>query len=326
MTSAASRTRSLGRVLLEATPPASGGVVMGTGIVSVALLIDKERVLSAILLVLCALLWVALAMLVAAGALIDRARFLAGLGQPGALTAIAGSAVLGTRLTLAGWGWAGNALLIAATALSLGLVPHVLRRGRSPATGASFLLAVAPASLALLAATVSSAERVGWLVDAALAPFVLGLCFYALVLSRFQFRQLAVGAGDHWVTGGALAISTLAAAQITVVVGQRATGLSGAHGALEALALVLWCLTIAWLPALVATEALRPRLSYNVERWASVFPVGMYAACSYGVGTVTHTAGITDFARVWVWVALALWLVVFAGMVRRAPALVRPVG
>jgi hypothetical protein len=49
----------------------------------------------------------------------------------------------------------------------------------------------------------------------------------------------------------------------------------------------------------------------------------MYAACSFVVGPLTGTTGITDFARVWVWVALAVWLVVFAAMLRRAPGLLR---
>jgi hypothetical protein len=34
------------------------------------------------------------------------------------------------------------------------------------------------------------------------------------VISRFDLRQLVVGHGDHWITGGALAISTLAAGKI----------------------------------------------------------------------------------------------------------------
>ena len=49
----------------------------------------------------------------------------------------------------------------------------------------------------------------------------------------------------------------------------------------------------------------------------------MYAACSFVVGTVTGTRGITDFARVWVWVGAAVWTVVFAAMLRRGPALIR---
>ena len=69
-----------------------------------------------------------------------------------------------------------------------------------------------------------------------------------------------------------------------------------------------------WLPALLAAELLRPRLRYDVRRWSTVFPVGMYAACSFVVGDVAHAAAISDFARVWVWVGVAVWVVMFAAM------------
>ena len=78
-----------------------------------------------------------------------------------------------------------------------------------------------------------------------------------------------------------------------------------------------------WLPVLLVAELRWPRLRYNVRRWSTVFPVGMYAACSFVIATLTHASGITDFARVWVWVAVAVWLVVFAGMLRRGPGLLR---
>jgi hypothetical protein len=35
------------------------------------------------------------------------------------------------------------------------------------------------------------------------------------VIARFDPRQLGVGHGDHWITGEALAISTLAVGRIT---------------------------------------------------------------------------------------------------------------
>lgn len=307
--------------VLNAIPPASGAVVMGTGIVSVSLLLDGRHVLSAVLLVLDAGIWLALAVLLPARALADRPRFRADSRHPTALTAIAGTEVLGTRLTLAGWVWAGTGLLAIGTIIWLGLVPHVLRHWQTPTIGASFILTVATESLALLAATLAFSERASWLLYAALVPFALGLCFYVFVLSRFDFRQLLVGIGDHWVTGGALAISTVAAGRVALAAGRTAT-LGGAHGPLETIALVLWGLTMVWLPALIATELLRPRLSYSVRRWSTVFPFGMYAACSFVVGTLTEIRGIVDFARVWVWAALAVWLVVSAGMVARAPRLV----
>jgi Voltage-dependent anion channel len=184
------------------------------------------------------------------------------------------------------------------------------------------MLAVATVSLALLGATLGFADRTGWLVYAALAALGLGLCFYTFVLSRFQFRQLAVGLGDHWVTGGALAISTLATGRI-VLAAERTDTLTGPHDALQTTALVLWCLTMAWLPALIAAEILRPRLQYDMRRWSTVFPFGMYAASSFIVGIVCKIEGISTFAQVWVWIALAAWLLVFGAMVSRAPTLAR---
>ena len=68
------------------------------------------------------------------------------------------------------------------------------------------MLAVATESLAVLSATVAAAQHARWVAVAALVPFVLGLAFYLFVIRRFDFRQLLVGDGDHWITGGVLAI------------------------------------------------------------------------------------------------------------------------
>jgi len=184
------------------------------------------------------------------------------------------------------------------------------------------VLTVSTESLAVLSAALAARERADWLLYAALAPFLLGLAFYVFVISRFDVRQLAVGRGDHWITGGALAISTLAAGRITLAAKSLAV-LDGISSTLKVVSLVLWGLTIAWLPVLLAAEALRPRLRYDVRRWSTVFPVGMYAACSFIVGTATSAPAITDFARVWVWAGVAVWLVVFLAMLRRGLQLAR---
>jgi Voltage-dependent anion channel len=308
--------------VLNAVPPASGAAVMGTGIVSIGLLLDGDATLSLILLIIDAGLWIALVELLPARALSDWTRFRVDLRSPTALTSIAGTGVLGTRLTLAGWTGTGAALLIIAVIIWIGLVPYVLRHWEMPTTGASFILTVATQSLALLAAALALAAHDPWLLYASLVPFGLGLVFYLVVLARFDFRQLLVGRGDHWVTGGALAISTVTAGRITAAADHLHL-VAGAHAALRDLSLALWVATIVWLPFLVAAEAIRPRLSYNVRRWSTVFPVGMYAACSFVIGAVTDTPGITDFARVWVWVAFVVWLVVFGAMLSLGPRLVR---
>lgn len=314
--------------VLDSIPPAAGAEVMGTGIVSIGLSLDGHETLSRILLVIAALMWVSLAVLVPLRAARDRARFFADIRTPGALTSVAGTAVLGTRFTLLGWTWAGIALLAVALALWAALLGPVLANWKTPTIGASLVLTVSTESLAVLAATIAVPEHAQWLLVAALAPFALGLCFYVFVISRFDLRQLAVGHGDHWITGGALAISTLAAGKLTA--GAKTLGILGhGGGALKYLALVLWVATIVWLPILLAAEAAHPRLRYDVRRWSTVFPFGMYAVCSFVVGTAAGVGWITSFARVWVWVALAVWAVVFAAMLRsagRSIGLARPEG
>ena len=159
------------------------------------------------------------------------------------------------------------------------LVVPVLRHWKTPTAGVSFLLVVATEGLAVLGADLAVSYRAGWLVSAAVAALVLGLAFYVFTAARFDLRDLLTGKGDHWVAGGALAICALAAGHIT----QAAAALgqfSGQHQVLTTSTLVLWCLAVAWLPPLVTTEILRPRLGYDVRRWATVFPLGMYAGAA----------------------------------------------
>jgi tellurite resistance protein TehA-like permease len=82
-------------------------------------------------------------------------------------------------------------------------------------------------------------------------------------------------------------------------------------------------LAVVWLFPLIAGEVLRPRLSYDVRRWATVFPLGMYAACSFTVGQVTRITGIAGFGHVWTWVAFTVSLLVLAGLFRHGWAVLR---
>ncbi|MDX6644317.1 MAG: nitrate reductase gamma subunit [Miltoncostaeaceae bacterium] len=285
---------------------------MGTGIVSVALSLDGRETLSRVLLGLAAAVWVVLAALLARRALRDRGRLRMDARGPSSLAGAAGTAVLGTRMAMLGWGWAGAALLVIAVALWAGLLIPVLTHLGAPTSGASLMVAVSTESLAALAATLAAQQQAGWLLDAALAPLVLGLVLYALVIVRFDRRQLTVGLGDHWITGGALAISALAAAEAAL-----AAGTLGALGAIRSLlqngSLVLWALAAAWLPVLLVGEAVRPRLRYDVRRWSTVFPVGMLAAAGFVVGRAADAPARTQFARVWLWAGLAVWLLVAGG-------------
>jgi tellurite resistance protein TehA-like permease len=306
--------------------PASGAVVMGTGIVSVALALEGLEALSRILLGAAALEWTALGLVLVCRALRERARLRRDARTPSALTGVAATAVLGTRFTELGWVWAGSAMLAMAFALWCALLAPVLSHWTTPTVGASLMLAVSTESLAVLAATIADGERAAWLLDASVAPFVLGLAFYAFVMARFDRRELMRGRGDQWVTGGALAISTLAAGHI-ILAARGLRAMDGMHAEFNLFSLILWAMSVAWLPVLVGSEVLRPRLAYDVRRWSTVFPIGMYAACSDLIGTTAAEPAITEFGRVWSWAGVAAWLVVTAATFRRVVQVVhaRPI-
>jgi tellurite resistance protein TehA-like permease len=181
---------------------------MGTGIVSIGLALDQQPMLSRILLAIALVLWLGLLGLLVRRALRQRRSWLEEARTPGALVAVAGTAVLGDRLTLLGEPWAGYLLLAFAFCLWLALLPRVLRHWTTPTVGVSFMLTVAIESLAVLAAL--------------------------------------------------------------------------------------------------------PR------RWSTVFPLGMYAVCSIATGSISGIGGISSFGRAWIWVAFAVWVLVFAATLSRA--------
>jgi tellurite resistance protein TehA-like permease len=303
--------------VLDAVPPASGAVVMGSGILCVDLYSVGQPAVAAILLWFAAGTWLFLAAVLALRVRHQPGRFAREARSPAALTWVAGTGVLGTAFAVHGCYPVAAALLgLAAASWALLLTP-VLRHWKTPAAGVSFLLTVATQGLAVLGATLAARNGTAWLLITAAVALILGLASYIVTLARFALRQLLTGRGDQWVAGGALAISALACARIFQA--DDAQGwLTRLHGFLAVATLVLWCLAMLWLGPLIAAEALSPRLSYDVARWATVFPLGMYAACSFALGRVTGITGFSVFARVWTWLAVAVSVFVFAGLIRRS--------
>lgn len=308
--------------LAGALPPPSGAVVMGTGIVSIGFSLDGRETLSLVLLALAAVVWVVLAGGLAVLVLRLRPLLLDLARSPAALTGVAGTNVLGVRVEMLGWRGIAAALLAIGLVLWLLLAPWVLAHWRRPAVGVSFVLVVSTESLAALAPLLALAYGAAWLAVAALVCVGLGLAFYLFVLASFDLRQLLVGNGDHWVAGGALAISALACARTAEAAGALPQ-LHAAAGSLGTAALGIWAAAVAWLPALLAGEVVSRRTAYDPRRWSTVFPLGMVAVCSFAVARVESLEGLADFARAWIWIAFAVWLAVFGGLLRRAAAVVR---
>jgi hypothetical protein len=312
----ARRTAAVARVLRRASlrvPAGAGAIVMGTGVVSLDLSIAGERIAALAFLAFAALEWLLIAAALVLRVLRERPPLRD--APPTVLSTVAATDVLGASLLQHGAGTASAALLALALLLWLLLAPSVLADAERPPDDAAFLLAISTGSLAVLAASLGGHEHLHWLVIGSLAPLGLGGVLYLLVLVRYDLRHLRSASGDHWMAGGALAIAALAAGQAALAA--RELHVPALNDWLEFVAVAVWVLSVAWLPALIASEALWPRLSYDLRRWSTVFPLGMYAACSFVVGRAAHLPALQTGARVWVWVAVTAWAAVCGAMLRR---------
>ncbi|MGW3305406.1 tellurite resistance/C4-dicarboxylate transporter family protein [Streptomyces sp. NPDC001073] len=298
-------------------PAAAGTAVMAAAIVSIGLHLIGHETLSRIVLALACAAWLALAADFVVRLLLDRQRWLAEAETPAGLTAVAATTVIGTRFSAAGWQTLAEALLALAAVLWPGLLVDVVRHWKRRMAGAVFLVCVATQGLAVLGASLAAAESVAWLAHTALVLFWLGLVLYGVALGHFDVRQVVTGAGDHWVVGGALAISTLAGSKL-VAAGNGGLYLwnSDDRGVLRAVTEALLVLVMAWYVVLAVAEVVRPRLRYDVRRWATVFPLGMTAVAVLSVGTALGFSWLRTPGQVLVWIAVAGWLVVAVGAVR----------
>lgn len=293
--------------------PVAGAAVMATGINALDVRALSAGPLAGALMWTAVAGWATLAVVAAA----HPARAVAAARRPASLTAVAGTSVVGACLLAQGWRSAGWVALALAAALWAGLVPTVLRHWRRPATGGSFLLVVATESLAVLASELVRRSGPAWAAWAAVSLLLAGVAAYAFVLEGFDARALVRGRGDQWVAGGAPAISALACLQLVAAAPVLAP-------VLRLLGAALWAVAAMWLPVLMAGELLRPRLTYDVRRWATVFPVGMYAAMCLAAATAEGWAWARPLGRSLAWAALALWAVVAAGAIRRRAVPRRP--
>ncbi|MFF4017644.1 tellurite resistance/C4-dicarboxylate transporter family protein [Streptomyces sp. NPDC001843] len=296
--------------------PAGGAAVMATGIVSVGLLLAGHAVLSRIALGVACAAWLGFAAAFAARLVFERERWAAEAETPGALTAVAGTAVLGTRFSLLGRQVLAEALLALAAVLWPVLLAPVVRHWGRRMPGTAFMGCVATQALAVSAAVLADATSTAWLAHTALVLFWLGLLFYALALARFDPRQVVEGAGDQWIAGGALAISALAGARLIAADSPHLYLWSDDdRDVLRTVTVALLVLDLACYAVLLFAEAARPRPGYDVRRWSTVFPMGMTAAATLSVGATVGIPWLRGPGVVLVWISVAAWLAAVVGAI-----------
>ena len=326
--------------------PAYFALVMATGIVSIAAhFFGMETIAHALLVLNIAafvILWIVTVMRVVRfprDVLADVADHQRGVGF---FTAVAATSVLGsqfvilmqdTRIALALW--------VATLALWLVLIYAVfgaltVKETKPPLdqgiSGGWLVAVVATESVStlgsLLAPYVQRPDRLlfaslcFWLAGGMLYVWLVSLIFY-----RYMFFRLAPSdlLPPSWINMGAMAISTLAG---TLLIANVALSplLQKLEPFLLGLTMLFWATATWWIPMLVILGFWRHAfkrfpLTYNPLYWGAVFPLGMYAVCTFRLAAVANAPFLLFLPHAFVFIALAAWTATFVGLVRHLIAM-----
>lgn len=312
-------------------------MVMGTGIVSVAMELKGLHALSMVMLAFAVAGYLVITALTVTRVVRHRAAVREDFTDPrrgfGFLTFTAASGVLGTRLSEV-WppaAWTLLALTVASGAVLGYIVPwtavlHPSLRPALPGTnGTWFLLVVAAQSVAVLSAVLQPESGPLHHELALLAVFCwsVGVLLYAgvaiLVAARLLLYPLRAAdmVPAYWIAMGATAITVLAGARIVEM--SDAPMVTATRGLITGSTVVIWCFGAWMIPILIAAGLWRHAihrypLRYDPTLWSIVFPVGMFGVSAHYLGEVDSLPVVHGLGNAWAWVGLVVWATVFAAM------------
>ncbi|NYT53908.1 tellurite resistance/C4-dicarboxylate transporter family protein [Eoetvoesia caeni] len=322
--------------------PAYFGVVMATGIVSLAADMMGMASLAQALFGLNVVLYAGLWVLTLVRAVCYSQRFFSDLFDHvrawGFFTMVAASCILGEQFLglaaneIMGWAlWAVSLLLWCGltytvfVALIIKTSKPSIRRGIH---GGWLLAVVATQALAsltiLLVPQAGAAYKDGlaffsltmWLWGGMLYIWMAALIFYRDMFFRFAPADLVP---PYWINMGAMAISALTGTSLITLAAQ-VPYLTEFAGFLKGFTVLFWATGTWWIPMLVVLELWRHGykhfpLKYDALYWGAVFPLGMYAASTHQVGAALGLDFLRPIATVFLYLALAAWALTFAAWV-----------
>ena len=320
--------------------PAYFGMVMATGIVSLAAdllaLPVVARALFQLNIVVYAALWIFTVLRVIRYPRRFFADMVDHLRGPGFFTTVAASSVLGSQFAvLASDFRSAVALWAVAVVLWTGLTYTIFAaftiKDHKPAldqgiNGAWLLAVVSTQSIAvlsaLLAAHVEQPHELElnflalsmWLWGGMLYIWMMSLIFY-----RYTFFRLAPGdlSPPYWINMGAMAISTLAGS-LLILNAPDAPFLLSLLPFIKGFTVFYWATGTWWIPMLVILALWRYAykrfpLKYDPLYWGAVFPIGMYAAGTHQMIAAMQFDFLAFLPVVFLYVGLAAWAATFSG-------------
>jgi tellurite resistance protein TehA-like permease len=334
---------------LAAMNPAYFAVVMATGIVSIATELLGARAVAVGLFALNVPFYVTIWVLTLARILRHPREVLADLRHHGRsvgfFTAVPSTSVLGSQFLLIGdnvpvaaalWGFA----IVLWAGLIYGILTILTVKPDKPAlaegiNGGWLLIVVAAQSVAVLGAQL--APRLPayqphallfclamWLGGGMLYFWIISLIFYRYTFFVLNPSDLAP---PYWINMGAAAISTVAGT--TLVAGADHSPVLGqVLPFVRGFTVFWWATATWWIPMLVILSIWRHGfrrfpLRYDPLYWGAVFPLGMYTVATTRLVRAIDAPYLMAIPRVFVFLALAAWMLVFTGMMRSLLGIVR---
>ena len=156
-----------------------------------------------------------------------------------------------------------------------------------------------------------------WSAGGMLYIWMISLIFYRYTFFPLQPLDLKA---HYWINMGAMAISALAGA-ILLQHTADAILLEEVAPFVKGLTLLYWSTATWWFPMLVILAIWRHgykhlEFAYDPSYWGMVFPLGMYTTCTLRLTeSISGLSFLKPFPYYFVFVALAVWLTVFVGLV-----------
>ena len=330
------------RRALATLDPGYFALVMASGIVSVGTDLTGYPLLSEIVLWFTMVAFVALVLAYVARIVWFGVYVRQSLRDPTTamayFTVVAGTNVLAARLAMAhhplvalGLGAAGAIVWVV---LTYGLPWSIVAAARRPVlgeiNGTWLVWVVATQSLSIVATVLTPHAPSSWLgADLpviAVCLWGVGVMLYLIFIVIIFLRLLLIKVTPaemgpaYWIAMGATAISVRAAAGILSLHDPHSTDLVVAlRPFLIGLSVVLWAFGTWWIPLLILFGIWRYVIrhysrAYEPRLWNVIFPLGMYAVASYTLGQTAGLGFMVTVARLWIWVAVAAWVVVLGLM------------
>ncbi|MBE2243209.1 MAG: tellurite resistance/C4-dicarboxylate transporter family protein [Burkholderiaceae bacterium] len=321
--------------------PAYFGMVMATGIVSLAAHLGGLPVIARVLFALNVAVYAVLWVLAVSRMLRFPRRFFGDmidhLRGPGFFTMVAGTGVLGSQFVLLAadfriatmlWGVAIVLWVLLTYTIFTGFAVKESKPSLDRGINGAWLLAVVSTqSIAVLSALL--AAHIGppykleinffalsmWLWGGMLYIWMMSLIFY-----RYNFFALSPGdlSPPYWINMGAMAISTLAGSLLILNVGD-APFLHSLLPFIKGFTVFYWATGSWWIPMLLLLGFWRHvykrfPLRYDPLYWGGVFPLGMYAVCTHELIDAMGFDFLRWLPQTFGYVALVAWTAAFIGL------------